>query len=77
MIVLLEERSYIVELDQPVRENVEEEPQQNYEEEISSLSSGPYRFLLNCNSAAVWMCAVYNLCVIIFLIGVYVYKHMK
>lgn len=84
MNILLEEGSFVLEMDQPVQVNVEEEPQEqlqeNYEEdhfEIFSLSSGPYRFLRNCSNAGVWMCALYNLCVILLLISVYVYRRMK
>ncbi|KAH8323255.1 hypothetical protein KR067_003880 [Drosophila pandora] len=82
MNVLLEEGSFVLEMDQPVQVNVEgeqpEQLQEDYEEDHFEISSfGPYRFLRNCSSAGVWMCAVYNLCVILLLISVYVYRRMK
>ncbi|XP_017107033.2 uncharacterized protein [Drosophila bipectinata] len=76
--VLLEEKSYIVEMDHPTQENVQEEPTGDYEEDhfevVVEVESGPYRFLRNWNSVGVWMCAVYNFCVLLLLITVYVYK---
>ncbi|KAH8278002.1 hypothetical protein KR026_001259, partial [Drosophila bipectinata] len=75
---LVDEKSYIVEMDHPTQENVQEEPTGDYEEDhfevVVEVESGPYRFLRNWNSVGVWMCAVYNFCVLLLLITVYVYK---
>ncbi|KAH8246500.1 hypothetical protein KR038_005805, partial [Drosophila bunnanda] len=69
--VLLEDECYkIIEVD-PV-------PESNEDFEIlTGQEYRPYRFLQNCNSVVLWICVLYNLCMILLIIFVFVYKKLN
>ncbi|XP_020812529.1 uncharacterized protein LOC110187483 [Drosophila serrata] len=60
-IVLLEDECYnIIEVD-PVTGNNEDKDNVTV---LTIQEDRPYRFLQNCNSVALWLCVLYNLCMI-------------
>ncbi|XP_026836057.1 uncharacterized protein LOC113564267 [Drosophila erecta] len=34
----------------------------------------PYRFLQNCNFVGLWMCVLYNLCMLLIVVLIFIYK---
>ncbi|KAH8333926.1 hypothetical protein KR059_004593, partial [Drosophila kikkawai] len=70
--VLLEDDCYkIIELDIEPGNNEENDNEiEILEEEVNP----SYRFLQNCNSVALWICVLYNLCIVVLLVFIFVYK---
>ncbi|KAH8282032.1 hypothetical protein KR054_004967, partial [Drosophila jambulina] len=73
--VLLEEDCYkIIQVDFAPENN---EENGNDFEILPEQEDRPYRFLQNCNSVALWMCVIYNLCMVLLLVFVFVYKKLN
>ncbi|XP_016970382.1 uncharacterized protein LOC108038162 [Drosophila rhopaloa] len=77
--VLLEEACFrIIEVDDPDQGNYEEQSQSNHNDSnieiITEDEARPYRFLQNCNSVPLWICVIYNLCMIFIIVILCIYK---
>ncbi|KAH8376113.1 hypothetical protein KR200_002346, partial [Drosophila serrata] len=73
-IVLLEDECYnIIEVD-PVTGNNEDKDNVTV---LTIQEDRPYRFLQNCNSVALWLCVLYNLCMISLLLFVFVHRKLN
>jgi len=72
--VLLEDDSYrIIEMDHHLQESDAEQP--NIEVDVVNIEErSPYTFLQNCNFVGLWMCVLYNFCMISLVVVIYIYK---
>ncbi|XP_016963418.1 uncharacterized protein LOC108033584 [Drosophila biarmipes] len=72
--VLLEEDSYrIIEMDNRLQESDPGQP--DIEVEIVNIEErSPYSFLQNCNFVGLWMCVLYNFCMISIVVIIFIYK---
>ncbi|XP_017067830.1 uncharacterized protein LOC108105653 [Drosophila eugracilis] len=74
-----EEDCYIIDMDHLVLEMDEEQPEENYNESnmenVPLQDQRPYNFLRNCNSVGLWICVLYNLCMVLLVVLILIYKH--
>ncbi|XP_039228544.1 uncharacterized protein LOC120321106 [Drosophila yakuba] len=46
-------------------------------EKFTEKKSSPYTFLQNCNFVGLWMCVLYNFCMLLIVVAIFMYRRWK